>query len=316
MTSPLNVSSICALPVEGSFICCVSCSMYSSGFPADIVDSFTCQKCLVNLELVGKIRELEDRVRNLIAIRQTENWIDSVCLDNSATSDSASVSPGPTVVSARPKSAAPIQPQGEWVTVRRGSKNPKCSPPAPRSPIRTQNRFSALCSAPVETENKKVLIIGDSIVRNVRIPNYVKPAVHVKCLAGAKISGIEAALDRVADDEVSTLLLHVGTNDIYSQQSEVLKRNFISLCIKAKRKCRNLVVSGPLPRLYRGDVIYSRLHSLHCWLETWCANKSIAFVNNWDDFWERPGFFRRDGLHPNWRGSYVLSQNMAAKLPG
>uniref|UniRef100_A0A8C4SF63 SGNH hydrolase-type esterase domain-containing protein n=1 Tax=Erpetoichthys calabaricus TaxID=27687 RepID=A0A8C4SF63_ERPCA len=257
-------------------------------FPADIVDSFTCQK----------------------SIRQTENWIDSVCLDNSATSDSASVSPGPTVVSARPKSAAPIQPQGEWVTVRRGSKNPKCSPPAPRSPIRTQNRFSALRSAPVETENKKVLIIGDSIVRNVRIPNYVKPAVHVKCLTGAKISGIEAALDRVADDEVSTLLLHVGTNDIYSQQSEVLKRNFISLCIKAKRKCRNLVVSGPLPRLYRGDVIYSRLHSLHCWLETWC-NQDIGFINNWDLFWERPRFFKRDGLHPNSFGARVLSENIS-----
>ncbi|KAL4648433.1 hypothetical protein GN956_G7250, partial [Arapaima gigas] len=45
-------------------------------------------------------------------------------------------------------------------------------------------------------------------------------------------------------------------------------------------KCKRLVVSGPLPTIYRGDVVYSKWCSLKCWLLTRCAAKHFEFVNN------------------------------------
>ncbi len=64
--------------------------------------------------------------------------------------------------------SVPVEPvqQGNWVTVRQHSRGSKH-----RSflPIRTSNRFSPLSDAPTEKPGESALVIGDSIVRNVKI---------------------------------------------------------------------------------------------------------------------------------------------------
>ena len=56
--------------------------------------------------------------------------------------------------------------------------------------------------------------------------------------------------------------------------------------------------------------MFSRIYALHFWLQGWCENSSVSYVNNWRAFWERPAFYRRDGLHLSRCGSIILSENI------
>ncbi len=69
----------------------------------------------------------------------------------------------------------PMQ-QGNWVTVRRLSRGSKH-----RSSIliKTSNRFSPLSDAPTEKPDESALVIGDSILRNLKIETS---ATIVHCL--------------------------------------------------------------------------------------------------------------------------------------
>lgn len=109
---------------------------------------------------------------------------------------------------------------------------------------------------------------------------------------------------------VSTIVTHVGTNDTALRQSEVLKEHYKTLLKRLQATRKTIVISGPLPCYGRGDEKWSRLLSLNKWLRELCISKGILFIDNFDLFWERPGFFKRDGLHPNHRGARILSENI------
>uniref|UniRef100_A0A8C9TYY8 SGNH hydrolase-type esterase domain-containing protein n=1 Tax=Scleropages formosus TaxID=113540 RepID=A0A8C9TYY8_SCLFO len=312
MESLFDVSSILNVSSDSTPVCCVSCNMYCLVASADIIEHFICSKCVTNNDLVQKVRDLEEHIKNLISIQEMESWLDSVCPNASVVSNSALTLTGAST--ANEKLGTPERSHGDWVTVRSKTLNkakPKARVSGLGSPIQTQNRYSALSSSP--NNNNNVLILGDSAIQNVKVRGPGNRSLKVKCFPCARVSDMEARVSSLADNAVSTMMVHVGGNDIRFQQSEVLKSRFISMC-KARRKCRDLIVSGPLPRLFIGDIVYSRLVSFNTWLETWCHSNRVSFVHNWDDFWERLRFFTCDGVHLNWRGSFVLSQNLACKL--
>uniref|UniRef100_A0A8C9VNE6 SGNH hydrolase-type esterase domain-containing protein n=1 Tax=Scleropages formosus TaxID=113540 RepID=A0A8C9VNE6_SCLFO len=293
--------------------------MYCLVAPADIVEHFICSKCVTKNDLMRKVHDLEEHIKNLICIQETSSWLDSVCPEVYVMSNSASTLTIPST--AKEKLGTPEHSHGNWVIVWSEKSNeakPKPRVPGSGSPVQTQNRFSALSSLPNNNNNNNnnnnVLILGDTAIRNVKVWGPGNRNVKVTCFPHARVSDIQAHISSLANNVVSTMMVHVGGNDIRFQHSEVLKSHSISMCNNARRKCCNLIVSGLLPRVFMGDIMYSRLVSFNTWLETWCRSNRISFVNNWDYFWERPRFFTHDGIHLNWRGSFVLSQNLACKL--
>ncbi|MBN3296261.1 ZCHC3 protein, partial [Amia calva] len=119
-------------------------------------------------------------------------------------------------------------------------------------------------------------------------------------------------VDALTDREIKIITIQFYNEAVAEHNAEVWLRrhceilsNFTSLCKTAKKRCQNIIVSGPLPTLHRGDKAFSRLSSLKSWLTSWCTSNNLVFVNNWDCFWERPGLYRRDGLHPSWRGALM-----------
>ncbi len=103
----------------------------------------------------------------------------------------------------------PVQ-QGNWVTVRRPSRGTKHRSSIP---IKTLKRFSPLSDAPTEKPDESALVIGDSIVQNVKIET---PATIVHCLPGARAPDILANLKVLANakHKFSKIVIHVGANDV------------------------------------------------------------------------------------------------------
>ncbi len=106
------------------------------------------------VRLTEKVLELETRIQTLVEDSKNVRAVDTA-LD---------VTSSGTPVHCSVPALAPVQ-QGNWVTVRQHSRGSKHRSSVP---IRTSNRFSPLSDAPTEKPGESALVIGDSIVRNVK----------------------------------------------------------------------------------------------------------------------------------------------------
>ncbi len=112
--------------------------------------------------------------------------------------------------------------------------------------LQTSNRFSPLSDAPTEKPGESALVIGDSIVRNLKIET---PATIVHCLPGARAPDILANLKVLANAKrkFSKIVIHAGANDVRLRQSEITKNNVKEVCELANTMSDTVICSGPLP---------------------------------------------------------------------
>uniref|UniRef100_A0A9J7ZI43 SGNH hydrolase-type esterase domain-containing protein n=1 Tax=Cyprinus carpio carpio TaxID=630221 RepID=A0A9J7ZI43_CYPCA len=250
-----------------AIVICTACHMYSLSISVGD-EGFTCDKCREIVRLTEKISELETRIQTLIEDSKNVRALD-MALDASSSGSPVHCSVSVT---------GPLQ-QGNWVTVRRHSRGSKHHSSVP---IKTLNRFSPLSDAPTEKPDESALVIGDSIVRNVKIET---PATIVQCLPGARAPDILANLKVLANAKrkYSKIVIHAGANDVRLRQSEITKNNIKEVCELASMMSDTVICSGPLPA-YRGDEIHSRLSSLNGWMSKWCPQNNIGFIDNWTSF--------------------------------
>ncbi len=136
-----------------AIVICTVCHMYSLSISVGD-EGFTCDKCREIVRLTEKVLELETRIQTLVEDSKNVKAVDTALdVTSSGTPVHCSV---------------PVEPvqQGNWVTVRQHSHGSKHRSSVP---IRTSNRFSPLSEAPTEKPGESALVIGDSIVRNVKI---------------------------------------------------------------------------------------------------------------------------------------------------
>ena len=139
---------------------------------------------------------------------------------------------------------------------------------------------SCLCCTsrqPVEWRTPSVLIVGTSMVRHVAAhggQTFFHPGASVKEVASSALQLSEQ------HSLASTLVQEAGINNLKNQQSEVLKRDYISLVDRLLDTGKWQIIAGPLPPPQYGDVTTSRLRQLHLWLKGYCLIKSIPYVDN------------------------------------
>ncbi len=155
----------------------------------------------------------------------------------------------------------------------------------------------------------RTLIVGDSIIRNVRTrtPTTCR-------FPQATVSDVNKELRSIVmkHKTANRVIIHVGKNDIRKGQSEMLKQDFSELFETLQRLEVQSFISGPLPA--RGTNMFSRLLRLNTWLQRTCSTKGVNFIDNFNIFWGHRQLFKLDGLHPNKLGARVLKDNFYFSL--
>lgn len=116
---------------------------------------------------------------------------------------------------------------------------------------------------------------------------------------------------RLIPSSITRDVIHVGCNDTSQQQSELTKNYF-----NARTRLLNdinkfiflllfFLISGPLP--FHAAGCFSRLLSLNAWLQSTCRAFNFGFIHNFNLFWNRPSFYKTDGVHPNRLGGQMLT---------
>lgn len=182
-----------------------------------------------------------------------------------------------------------------------GDSNPSLT--VSNAPITGQQSFSPKISvydSGCVNRAPEILIIGDSIIRNVILPGSV-----TFCLSGGKTADLIELTPALIDLHLSahTVLLHTGTNDVMSRQSLKLHHDLESLVNTVESLGKICVLSGPVPTLLKSSECCSHLFSLHMWMQNFATATGLGFVSNFDCFWTEHELFKTDGLHLNRKGS-------------
>ncbi|KAK7891097.1 hypothetical protein WMY93_023060 [Mugilogobius chulae] len=213
-------------------------------------------------------------------------------------------------------SAAPVPPGGSSSSAR-GSPAPRgrgassapslCEQGHASGHPATQSQPHISAMPPASKPGPSVLVLGSSMVRHVRINTG-----HTSCHPGALVKDITDSAPTILRHHptVTTVVLHIGTNDIKLQQSETLLDHYKTLISTIQSLNKQCIVSGPLPPPRFGDVKFSRIRQLHIRLMKYCRENRIPYVDNFIAFFNRPELFKKDRLHPNLTGSRLLSNNI------
>ena len=68
--------------------------------------------------------------------------------------------------------------------------------------------------------------------------------------------------------------------------------------------------SGPIPMRQQSSEVFSRLYSIDQWLNRVLRTAfGYGYLSNFDLFWKKHHLFRKDGLHPNYKGLTALANN-------
>ena len=202
-----------------------------------------------------------------------------------------SATPPSTLSRGFPNESKPATPMRTAVTERAGS-----------SPVISHS------TSPRPLFDPTTLIVGDSIIRNIHFFNAA-----TRCFPGATVPDILLKLPcllRALPTSVQRIIVHVGCNDTVFQQSELTKIDFNNLLNFLNSCGKTALISGPIPSLGRGSERFSRVLSLHTWLQSACRAHNVGFIDNFNLFWERASYFKSDGIHPNKKGSLMLAANL------
>lgn len=281
---------------------CSICHMFSFS-PASFCEGDICNHCRALDRLETRLSDLEARLRVVELKPLTVQPPSSVSQPPVITPDKLNAAPA----SSPPASPKQQEDQGQWVTVR-GKHSLRSRPAATHcEKLWVSHRYAPLSDAPVMS---RPLVIGDSVLRNVKLANSTAAI----CIPGARVGDVESSLKLLANDKDKTkynkIVIHVGANDLRLRQSEVTKISFNSLCNTAKSLSKSVFLSGPLPNLI-SDEMFSRSASLNRWLSGWCPANGVGFIDNWQAFRGRPKLIKKDCIHPTLEGAAQLAINLA-----
>ena len=155
----------------------------------------------------------------------------------------------------------------------------------------------------------EVILVGDSIVRGVSIPNGITYS-----FSGAKVLDLMLYLPEivVTHPTAHTIVVHASVNDVrYGHSFSKLKRDYEVLGKMIEHVLGKVCIfSGPIPMRHHLAESSSRLCAIDQWLANFCKEVEYGFIPNFNVFCKMHRLFKRDGLHPNYKGQCAFINNL------
>ena len=129
----------------------------------------------------------------------------------------------------------------------------------------------------------------------------------------AKMENVIRTIDFFSSkyDKLDSIIVHTGTNDIkYGKKTEEVKKSFRNLLSTTKGLQKKLIISGPVPVVKCSGEHFSRIAALNSWLEKWCSENNIDFVNNFETEWSKLNLYNYLGTKLNFNGKHQLLKNI------
>ena len=134
-----------------------------------------------------------------------------------------------------------------------------------------------------EKQDKRTLVIGDSMVKNIdqqKIQRAAGDQSVVHSYSGAKVDQIITKIKNgIMKDQFGTVILHVGTNDLVHKDPELVATKMDRLITEAKSKVRKVALSSVVKR-YDGRVAASSITHFNNLVSNLCSQHNIVFLNN------------------------------------
>lgn len=168
-----------------------------------------------------------------------------------------------------------------------------------------------------EVEPKGTLLLGDSIIRNVKAKSE---DVKVNSMSGAKFCDLKKYLKGINPKKeiYSDLFIICGTNDVSTKRDiDKIARECTIVLQLAKQRATNIHLSSILPR-NDGKVDTTKIDALNQMLVTVTNQHEVNFINNDKNFLYRDNsidmsMLSSDGLHLSASGTGRLLSNLGVQ---
>ena len=173
------------------------------------------------------------------------------------------------------------------------------------------------CTEKVEQrENKeRVLMIGDSMVKHIdeeKIGRAYRGEATCLSISGAKIENLKSKLNNMLKPYHSTIVIHVGTNDLVDETAEEVCNNLEKLVRDIKPHTENIAISSVIERT-DGRISQGKIQLFNGMTKEWCVNNNVDYIDNANI---NSQHLNRSRLHLNRIGDRMLGRNLCTYLKG
>ena len=160
-----------------------------------------------------------------------------------------------------------------------------------------------------KTKKKTVVIVGDSIVRNVPSRSLNQSLKEyfsvVKSFPGATTQDMKDYIKPTISRKPDMVILHTGTNDLKSNQKPLdIANEIVNLANNIKNSGTEVSISALIPR---GDRLSEKGKKVNKELQEKCTAENFAFILH-KNINSKLDLFP-DKLHPNKKGQNILKGN-------
>ena len=158
------------------------------------------------------------------------------------------------------------------------------------------------------------LVIGDSMtkhINNEKLSYAAKVKTVCKTYRGAKIKEVHQHLQKdCGENKLQSIILHVGTNNLVSDDARMAAEQMEELIVEAKDKAENVAVSSIIKR-YDNKVQHSHILEFNHLVQELCKKHNITFIDNSNI---DKTMLNRSNLHLNYNGDRALGKTFCFYL--
>ena len=169
-------------------------------------------------------------------------------------------------------------------------------------------------SAQRSQDQQDTLLIGDSMTKNInndKLSYAAKAKTVCKTYRGGKIKDIHTNLRKdCGERRLRSIILHVGTNNLVSDDAKEAAKQMEDLIVEAKSKAENVAVSSVIKR-YDNKVPHSKITEYNNLVHELCKKHNITFIDNSNI---DQSMLNRSNLHLNYTGDKAFGKTLCAYI--